>query len=235
MKNSYRLLLILFTFVFSGYAQDDKGTKITIFKPEDATPTQPAAPQVTSLNCIKWHYSLLGRGIFLMDYERPISPKFSIEVGAGLTFRDFIFEAFRSDYFELGSDDFKFGYALEAGARFYPKEADEFTGFYVSPMVSYRKYNVPQIVSSGSQSSSSTFSPGYNFTDLQFKIGFCYESLWDFDLLGEVYFGVGVRYAKVSYYGVQYNSMTGVGVYTPMEKKLQLPQLMAGLKFGLPF
>ncbi len=237
MRNKFPLLFIAGLLMsMCCFAQENGATKITVFKPEDSNPTNAAASKPSNyVNCIKWNYTALGRGVFLMNYERIVQKKISAEVGAGLTFRDFLFEAFRASYFE-GSDftNAKFGYALEGGIRLYPKDVNEFEGFFISPMVSYRKYLIPQNTSSASSTQPlTTFTPGYNFTDLQFKIGYSYESLWDVDLLGEVYAGVAIRYATVKYYDFDYNN--GVNQYTPTTTKLKLPQLLIGFKFGLPF
>lgn len=219
----------------SSWAQDNS-TKITVFKPEDSKPTTSAGIQPANyVNCIRWNYSLLGRGVFLMDYEFLFQKKLSIEVGLGLTYRDLFFETFRPNYFLDQTVNPQFGYALEGGIKFYPKEVNEFEGFYVSPMVSFRKFNLPETFTSNNAINQplSSFNTGYNFTDLQFKIGYSYESIWDVDLRGEVYAGVAMRYAKINYYEATSNN-NGTQ-YTATTTNLKLPQILVGLTLGLPF
>jgi hypothetical protein len=236
MKNKYILLFIVGLLIhFVSVAQENTSTKITVFKPEDSGPTNAAAAKPTEyVNCIKWNYTALSRGVFLMNYEYILQKKLSAEVGLGLTFRDFLFEAFHGSYFSDLNSTAKFGFAIEGGIRFYPKEVNEFEGFFVSPIVSYRSYSVPQTTEPTSNNQPlTTFEAGYNFTDVQFKIGYSYESLWDVDLLGELYAGVAMRYATVNYYDLNY--VNGAAEYTATKAKLQLPQLLLGFKFGLPF
>src|SRR5690242_14058998 len=92
--------IILFYSVFalfsvSAYAQEDpKSTKITIFKAEDNPTKMDDKKKVILHNNIKWNWSLLGRGVFLMDYEFLINEKLTGEGGLGLTYRDPVFELF---------------------------------------------------------------------------------------------------------------------------------------------
>ena len=233
--------IAFFIAISMGFSQEEKSTKITVFKPQDNSPTTaPNAIPQQDMNCIKWNYSLLARGVFLMNYEFPLQKKISAEVGLGLTYRDYIFEVSHSNYFDNGNTATtgKFGLAVEGGIRLYPKDFDNFEGFFVSPVISYRSYSTPTSFSSntGTQTlSSSSFTPGYHFVDLQFKIGYSYESLWDDDLLGEIYAGVAIRNATVSYYATNINSTTLATQYVATKEKLQLPQFLFGFKFGIPF
>jgi hypothetical protein len=234
------LPIALFMAVSMGFSQEEKSTKITVFKPQDNSPISASdATQQKDVNCIKWNYSLLARGVFLMNYEFPIQKKISAEVGLGLTYRDYLFEFSHSNYFDIGNTATtgKFGLAVEGGVRLYPKDFDNFEGFFVSPVISYRSYSTPITLSPNSSTTQtlSYFTPGYHFVDFQFKIGYSYESLWDDDLLGEVYAGVAIRNATVSYYATNINPNTLSTQYVATKEKLQLPQFLLGFKFGIPF
>ncbi len=234
------VFLIVYSFISSlSIGQNDQSVKITVFKPSEEKTTV-ATKIMQDQNCIKWNYSLLARGVFLLNYEHPISKKVSAEVGLGVTYRDLIFETYSGLPFnDFGSNNKNFGFAVEGGVRLYPKDFDNFEGFFISPIVSYRTYSTPQPTANSSSSSTTTavpnsnFKPGYNLMDLQFKIGYAYESFWDWDIIGEVYAGFAMRYADVKYYDLDNN--TSVSQYTPKEESIKLPQFLFGLKVGLPF
>gem|GEM_PF-3223020 len=221
------------------YVQGGASTKITIFKPEDNKPTNVGTLQNNpDLHCLKWNYSLLTRGIFLMNYEFQFQKKLAAEVGLGITYRDLIFETSHSSYFDNTSFKANYNFCGEAGIRFYPRDFDDFEGLYLSPMISYRKYsltlqdgysNNPYI------NTISSFSPGYNFVDIQLKFGYQYESLWDDDILGDFYVGVAFRNATINSYSEVHNSTTGGTDYVSTQTKIQFPQLLFGFKIGVPF
>lgn len=245
MIKKHTLLIALCLIMISiGISQEDKSTKITIFKPGSNAPSTASDEPLKKedIHCIKWNYSLLGRGVFLMNYEQKFHKYFSAEVGLGLTYRDYIFEMTHDYYSNTDANNAKFGFALEGGIRLYPKKFDNFEGFFVSPIISYRTYSVSFNPSANSSStygtpaySGSSFKPGYNLLDFQFKIGYSYESLWDDDLLGEFYVGVALRKATMRYYGETTNSATGAYQYIKTTQDITVPQFIIGLKFGVPF
>ncbi len=106
-------------------------------------------------------------------------------------------------------------------------------------MVSYRKYSLSTEDDVNSHipyiNTIAGFKPGYNFTDLQLKFGYQYESLWDWDVLGDFYFGVASRSATINYYNEVHDAITGGTQYVSTQKRKQLPQILCGFKICFPF
>lgn len=224
----------------TGFSQENGSTKITVFKPEDSKPTSTGALHPSAdLHCLKWNYSVLSRGMFLVNYEFTLQKKLTAEVGLGLTYRDFLFEATHNNSFDNSSLVGKYNFGGEAGIRFYPRDHDNFEGVYLSPMISYRKYSLTTSTDMYSNiqyvNTISSFTPGYNLLDLQLKFGYQYESIWDWDLLSDFYVGVAIRNATVNYYETVQNPTTGGTEHVSTQKKIQFPQFLFGFKFCVPF
>ena len=123
---------------------------------------------------MKWNFSLLVRGVFALNYERELNDFMSIEVGAGLTYRDRFFEeakkmGINESNYPSGINT-KMGYYLEAGLRFFPYE-DVFEGVFISPLIRYRTYNIKTQASYYNMATD----VGYNMTELGLIAGFITE------------------------------------------------------------
>jgi hypothetical protein len=236
MNNKFSLsTFIALMVVMLGVAQQDNSVKISVFKPEEKT-SKPVPPPQELQNYIKWNYSLIGRGVFLLNYEKPVAKLFSTEVGVGVTYRDFIFESFYDRYTpKFVSQSAGLGFALEGGARFFPAGFDNFEGFFLSPVISFRRYNVPVDEKLIQGNSATTLKQGYDFTDLQFKIGYAYESWWFDDIVSEFYAGVAMRYATSRYYTEGSYTPNGQQTLIPNTVNFKYPQFLMGMKIGVPF
>jgi hypothetical protein len=248
-----KILLVLFVGLSICLNAQNNGATIQVFHPnqqqggyQPVTKAHKDSMRYMDKNSIKWNWSLLTRGVFLINYERYIGGNFSIEIGAGLTYRDFLFEFTKS----LGGDTIKgfsgntdisdFGSASpkecgEAGLRYYPSGYDNMEGVYLEATVSYRSYSFPnptyQPVVGGSG-----YVPGYNFLDEQFKFGYVASS-WASDITGEFYVGIGWRNATVNTYEdatylVNYTPVYG---YKPITLHLDYPQFLLGFKLNYSF
>src|ERR1700722_9966426 len=98
-------LLIMLFMAFSLYMQgQNNGATIHVFTPNEqntVTPPPPTRAHKDSMrkmdkNCIKWNWSVLTRGVFLINYEIYISNNLTAEVGVGICYRDFLFEFTKS-------------------------------------------------------------------------------------------------------------------------------------------
>ena len=230
-------------------------TKIKVFRPNDSQPTNSSdstivskfskenvfVPKVYKHN-VKWNYSLLFRGVFLMNYEFLLKKKITGEVGLGLTYRDLVFEISKNQ-----NNGYNFGAAIEpiykpcgeAGFRFYPTGFDNFEGFYLSPMFSYRNYVFSTNKNTSSYSSLpyintiNNFNPGYRFLDLQVKLGYQYESIFGWgDFLADFYVGFASRNATINAYeAVQVTNWSGTQIqYVSTSYKKQYLQALIGWK-----
>jgi hypothetical protein len=223
--------LILMMFFISGFAQEPEKPKVVVYKPFVVEQeVDPIKDVVISRNMIKWNYWMIGRGAFLMEYERSLKQKLSIEGGLGLTYRDFIFEFFR----EISSDDWDYyenksinlGIMAQAGIRYYPVDGD-MEGFYVSGLLRYRKYNLNgDIAYFNFTNMNADF--GYQMTETCFLIGRQWEDFL-LDVTGDFYMGVSYEFA--SYH--QPSEINGIWHMQKVNKNL--PALLFGMKIGLPF
>jgi hypothetical protein len=245
MKKFFLLLLLITSEM--AWAQNGMTTKVTVFKSDNSSPkpvTKGDSIAALEHNCIKWNYFLLGRGVFLMNYEFLIKKNLTGEVGLGLTYRDFVFEFFKGinnngngnsgSYWENDGTP-GVNLAAEGGLRYYISGFDNFEGFYVGAALSYRQYSFPN---SPNINQYGTLVPGYNFLDGQFKIGFQYESRYS-DFTYDTYIGIGFRNATLSYYQSEqvYNNVTGgyVPTYVPQTVNESFPQFLFGTKIGYSF
>ncbi|MBI2271571.1 MAG: hypothetical protein HYU69_14600 [Bacteroidetes bacterium] len=230
MKDIFLISSLLFSqFIFAQ-------TKITVFQPSQPIPVNRVdSARFVDRNLVKWNYSLLARGVFLLNYEFYISDKFTGEAGVGLTYRDIVFEMMKEgNFLDYGTPVVHL--CGEAGIRFYPKDFDNFEGIYLSPMVSYRSYSFEKATNNNTVSSGNVngFKPGYNFLDFQFKFGFQYESLWNLDILGDFYVGFALRNATVSQL-VEIQNNNNTTTYQPSTSTTMYPQPLCGFKLGIPF
>lgn len=271
-RNLFRITLLVL-FCESLFSQNSP-IKVTIYSSDSASKqtTQPTDKPFNSAglyqNLFKWNYALAGRGILMFNYERHISDNFTFEMGLGITYEDFFF----TTYYEIGNfskksvvlnssssngvtnsqsllpNPFensakKTGFALEVSPRYYI-DKDEFEGFYVSPYVSYRKYNYAVTVdetnnNNGMYSTNSrTFDNlYYSFIDIGGKVGYQYYFLYNERLYYDFYFGFAYRNASVNTLMLTSNNNNGYNsdTYSEYTQKFGLPQVMMGAKLGLSF
>ncbi len=232
--------LLVGIFVFTAtvlVAQNGQSTKITVFKPTNGKPENVTkADSLASIehNCIKWNYFLLGRGVFMMNYEFLIKGNLTGEIGLGLAYRDFIFEVMKGmdgngNSYWANDGTPTIHLCGEGGLRYYFTELDNFEGAYVGLSLSYRPYSFPGSPNIGQYG---TLIPGYNFFDTQFKIGYQYESRYS-DFTYDTYIGFGYRNATLNYYE-QSNTNYGV-TYVPQTIHESFPQFLFGAKIGYSF
>ncbi len=242
--------------------------KVTVFSNDSSNTLKEYKPVTTmgpNKNIIKLNYCLFGRGVLLFNYERALTKHFTLEVGLGITYSDFIFTQIY-DAGQIGNDRIvsnntstsgvnisqnilsnpfdnsvnKIGYAMELSPKFYFSR-NEFDGFYISPYLSYRKYNFGLTIddpNSNFSTSSQTYNDlYYNFLDAGGKIGYNfsisrYSNLYYFD----VYAGVARRSVHLNtLMETINNSNYGIDTYIEYIQTFTIPQFMLGAKFGVAF
>lgn len=141
-------------------------------------------------NLIKFDDGLLLRGIGMIDYERRVSRKFTIEIGLGASGRDFVFEQFVGSRVAMPLDYMSIstlstngtwggaGLCFQISPRYY-FDPDEFKGLFITPIFGYRNYkiNIDENMLSGMQTFTNL---GYSFMDVGAKIGYqFYIPIWE--------------------------------------------------------
>jgi hypothetical protein len=192
-------------------------------------------------NVIKWNASILSRGVFLLNYERAITDNFSLEVGAGVSYQDFLYGESKNINSETSSlmingqtindKTISPGFALEISPRYYP-QSNDMDGFYFSPFARIREYNAtitdPQF-HNDSTKTYQTFKGTYNFgqltTDYGLLIGYQTE-VWDWyqKFTVDYYFGVSYRTNIVK--DTKYNG----SMLTIIDKQNSFPTILIGAK-----
>lgn len=186
-------------------------------------------------NFFGWNVYLLGRGAFVLGYERILHPKHGITIDAGLTYRDFIYEGYNDDLFDEA--EVKVGHYVAASYKFYPKDYNDFDGgLYLSPAVANRAYSRTNTVSyyyNGTNSKTAEVDVGYNVTEYSFRMGYVRESFID-DLIADFYMGVGGRQITSNSYDVVTDN-GGVQRIVATKDTKKLPALYLGFKIGFTF
>jgi hypothetical protein len=204
MINKKIILPLIFVFVsIATFSQSKDSTKVIIYEPFKSGQTLDTKKDIKiDANCLKWNWSLLGRGVFALNYEHLLSTQLSFELGAGLTYRDYFYETGKGEdgIGESSKDKVDLGTYFEGNIRFYPGEGD-LEGFYISPFLRYRSYNIQSLIENYSTSKESYYSNGYKISDVGFNIGVQRES-WLSGVMIDYYFGVAYRHfvADNSYY-----------------------------------
>lgn len=181
-------------------------------------------------NVIKANPLLFFRGEIPLYYERAISPNVSLEVGLGVTLRNYIALSFVGD----DADDFGAGTEIIANpsyhlaARFYFVHDLEPQGFYLQPGYSHLVYTKDiGVKDTTGRFTGRQLRDERTFNDLRLMLG--YQSLstrsnWLFDVYG----GVALRD----------RSMTVVVVsdkytYNVEERKDRVPAFFLGIRVGV--
>jgi len=227
MKN---ILIFAFTLVYSlsVYSQKSDSSKVVVYEPFKSTESYDSEDVAAEYkNCLKWNMSLVGRGIFLINYERPLIDKLTIEAGIGLTYRDYIFELIRDEitYTPYGDDNItvETGLAFELGPKFYPNGYSNFDGVYFQPLYRYRSYKV---------FTDNDYDIGYKSTDASFIFGYQYES-WNWDITWDLYFGIAM--CKTNYKAYEDDDYSYSYTGKIIDETAKRPILLCGFKIGVPF
>jgi hypothetical protein len=209
------------------FSQQKDSTKVIIYEPFKSGRTiDPKKDIKIDKNCLKWNWSLLARGVFAINYERLITHQLTYQLGVGLTYRDFMYELGQDGetYDDGYNVNVKIGPYVEGSLRFYPSEGD-LEGFYLSPYIRYRNYNVEK------KMEDNYYTAGYTMTDIGFNIGVQRE-VWYTGIMVESYFGVAYRYREADQPYVDYGTTT---VVVQDRTKKWIPAITLGFVIGVPF
>jgi hypothetical protein len=186
-------------------------------------------------NVIKANPLLFFRGEIPLFYERAISPNVSLEVGLGVTLRNYIALSFAAD----DADDFGAGTEIIANpsyhlaARFYFIHDLEPQGLYLQPGYSHLVYSKDILVRRSDGTFSDTkYRDERTFNDLRLMLG--YQSLstrsnWLFDVYG----GVALRDRRMLVVREELDLATDEYTYSVEERKDRVPAFFLGIRVGV--
>jgi hypothetical protein len=240
MKNLLFVIFLIYT--TNLFSQHTDSAKVIVYDPFNANQTVDVKKDlVHEKNIIKWNIGLLGRGAFEMDYERCITDKFTGEVGVGLTYLDFIREAFTNlngatTDFSFQNTTIKYGPLFTADIKFYPKSALGFEGLYISIPVRFRSYASArkityEIPNPGGNyiETTSTFQDNSNYFEYGFIVG-NQTNIYHGDVTWDYFFGVGLNAMSTNGPVLDVN-------HIPQQTRDQhtRPIFFLGIKMGFPF
>jgi len=188
-------------------------------------------------NVIKVNPLLFFRGEIPIYYERAITPKLSIELGAGVALRDYLTLSFN------GSDADDYGAGTEIvprlsfhiGARFYFEDDLEPQGFYLQPTFSHLNYT-KDIRTKGptGELTDNALRDERVYNDLRLYAGYqllSSNSNWMWDLYG----GVGYRDRYMVIVKERLDFTNDMYTYEVGTTKDQTVALFLGVKVGMGF
>jgi hypothetical protein len=137
-----------------------KSVKVSVMNPHGKQPVEYSGHAMHSdsvQQALKINVFNVVRGEFALYYETRLSDAFSVEVGGGVTYIDYMYELFTNggDYLNLGEGrkppvKFYSGVTGKVQFRWYPSRYETaITGYYLAPELSYRNYKMDYFVYTG--------------------------------------------------------------------------------------
>ena len=235
-----RILLVacLALFTSVGISQDRKApkkrTQVVLYK-------ERLAAQFDTVDCVKNAFKinplLFFRGEIPIYYEHALTPKLSLELGLGITLRNYLALSFVGD----DADDFGAGtevipnLSYHMGARWYLADDLEPQGAYMQLEYAHLVY-AKDIRAKGDdgQFIDATYRDTRTYNDVRLYAGYqtlAYSNNWLLDFYG----GVAFRARNSVIVNENHDLMTDQYSYTVTEKSDNVPAFFLGLKLGLGF
>jgi hypothetical protein len=188
-------------------------------------------------NVFKFNPLLFFRGEIPLYYERALTPNVSLELGLGVTLRNYLALSFTGD----DADDYGAGTEIIANpsyhvaARIYFVHDLEPQGFYVQPGFAHLVYSKDILVRAPDGSfTEEKYRDERTFNDLRVLVGFQQlgsSSNWLFDVYG----GVAYRDRRMLVVNEQLDLQNDLYTYSVEERKDRVPAIFLGVKIGLGF
>lgn len=195
-------------------------------------------------NIIKFDPLQLMHGEFGLHYERRLNDQLGWEVGAGITFQDYVWHIGRS----IGGKDFldpgriqshNNGIALRTALRLYPVgNADEPNRFFMGLGVQYKTYSwTTEVLNYRNVNldpvASGTFEESRKLTDIQILFG--QQHFLNTNMLVEYFAGAVVRFQQLQ--GVNFTNWEApaTGLQANYEESSTGPNLVLGLRIAYGF
>ena len=188
-------------------------------------------------NVFKFNPLLFFRGEIPLYYERALTPNVSLELGLGVTLRNYLALSFTGD----DADDYGAGTEIIANpsyhvaARIYFVHDLEPQGFYVQPGFAHLVYSKDIRVRAPDGSfTEEKYRDERTFNDLRVLVGFQQlgsSSNWLFDVYG----GVAYRDRRMLVVNEQLDLQNDLYTYSVEERKDRVPAIFLGVKIGLGF
>ncbi len=230
------LLIVCGAFHFVAYGQEPR-PRVLLYK--DRMQAEFDTVNVVK-NVVKVNPLLFFRGEIPLYFERALTPNLSIEIGGGITLRNYLAMSFSSD----DADDFGAGteiipgYSFHGGLRFYLTDDLEPQGWYIQPTFSHLRYEKAILVRQldGSFLEDERLHDIRTFNDIRLLFGhqiLSYSSNWLFDIYGGV--AVRDRDMRVVQERIDLSVVPAGYNYDVEQRNDRIPAFFLGVKVGLGF
>jgi hypothetical protein len=215
-------------------AQSEPKTKVVLYKDRlnAAFDTVDCVKNVIKVNTLSFL-----RGEFPVYYERAITHDVSVEIGAGVTFRNYIPLTMEGDYVDdySAGTEIKIGPSFHAGFRYYFLDDIEPQGGYLHLDFAYLEY-IKDIRTKNAQGEFTEvkYRDTQTYNDIRLLYGYqvlSATSNWLFDFYG----GVGLRDQRATNVVENYDIATNVWSYEINEIDQVVPAVFLGVKVGVGF
>ena len=221
-------------FVLQAAAQDPK-PKVVLYKDR-------LAAQFDTVDCVKNVFKinplLFFRGEIPLYYERALTPKLSIELGIGVTYRNYLALSFVGD----DADDFGAGtkiiprLSFHIAPRFYFQDDLEPQGFYLQPEFAHLQYSkeISLKMDTTGVFTGESLLDERTYDDLRLLAGYQIlsgSSNWMVDFYG----GLAVRSRNMVVVKENHDVTAETYTYTVTETSDVIPAIFLGVKFGVGF
>lgn len=186
------------------------------------------------INAVKVDPIQIVFGDFRLFYERLITDQYSVELGVGITGRNYAADVFDYSLDDLGDNvDIKSGYNFSIALRHYFRESEEMIGPYLSLGFDTRKYQTNfSVIDTSGALTGDTFEDVRRFSTLYATFGIQAIPLSS-NVFGDFYIGVGVR--KVDFDIVRADDIRRPETYSISNTSEYRPAVLAGVKLGFGF
>ena len=217
----------------SNDSDSKSGVVVTVLNPHGKTPVSYDGHSLYTdsvQQAIKINFLQLARGEFALYYEHRLGDPFSFEIGAGVTYVDYLYEIFVNESRFLGKNSegrsvrFLSGFAGHAQLRWYPSKYETaISGYYFGADVSRRDWQMDYLVNTGLISEPTRIKRRWSEFKLQFGFQDAepYENtFWEWFVAG------GLRFADEE-------TVDGAGIDAVFNhQRYWQPVIAIGLKMG---
>ena len=232
----FRVVIAITLALFLRPAFSQEGTKPRVVLYKDRMAAEFDTVDVVK-NVFKFNPLLFFRGELPIYYERALSPNLSLEVGLGVTLRDYLAMSFGGD----DADDFGAGTEIiprpsyHIAARFYTTQDLEPQGWYIQPEFAHLEYvkDIREQTGDGGFTDV-TLRDERVYNDLRLLFGYqmlSYSSNWLFDLYG----GFAYRSRYMEKVEENFDPANLTYAYEVVTENDAVPALFLGVKVGIGF
>ncbi|MEX0965976.1 MAG: hypothetical protein WD077_01965 [Bacteroidia bacterium] len=241
-----RYIVILLIGFMAGFSASDAGAQVRSSSEYSYDGSDRESNFDDGIENVKHIFKVNPLNIFIGDfpvyYEHKLDKRLSVEVGAGYTFRNYIFGIWQTTASQVPEfidiREAEPGFSARASLRYFPNKLREgiydIEGFYFGPEIQYKAYNMSVLECDPdfpNRYTENTKSEHRNLLDI--KITFGYQQFYSGNFIVDFYGGIGVRSKDQNLHFCDWDETQRSFLSTPENVKTVVPVISAGFKFGL--